>query len=149
MPWARAGPLPSELEWCDACHCDEVASLDETNLTVASITPTFPTGTYLRAILVPNIHLLNLAANTHHIGFKIQGNKDGGAYQDLLDLTASAQLGLVAADGCTDGWCGPVDVTSLVSASGSTYNFRFVVDSDNVGAVRYITCFTLVLTFTM
>ncbi len=149
MPWAEAVPLPSESEWSADCNCDEVSSTDETNLTVGAITPTFPTGTYARAILVASIHILNLTAATHHIAFKVQGNKDGGVYSDLLDLSASAQLGLVAVDASSDAWCGGIDVTSLVDASGSTYNFRFVVTSDNAGMVRYITCFTLVLIYTM
>lgn len=146
MPLAIPDPLPSEAEWSAGCNCDEVASADETNLTIGTITPTFP-STFARAILVPTIHILNLAANTHHIAFKVQGNRAGGAYEDLLDLSASAQLGLVGVDAASDAWAGAIDVTSLVTTSGVAYNFRFVVDSDNAGQVRYITCFTLVLVF--
>lgn len=139
-----------EIEWAADCHCDEVASLAETNLTDGEITPIFPVGsTRVRAILVASIHILNLAANTHHIAFKVQGNRDGGAYEDVLDLSASAQLGLVAVDAATDGWSGAIDVTDLVTTSGVAYNFRFVVDSDNAGQVRYITCFTLVIVYHM
>lgn len=137
-----------ETEWATVANCDSVASGAVTNLTVGTITPTFPVGsTRVRAILVASIHILNVAANTHHIAFRVEGNKDGGAYSVLLNLIATAQLGLVNVDGATDAWCGAIDVTTLVDASGSVYNFRFVVDSDNAGAVRYITCFTLVLVY--
>lgn len=150
---AKLDVLPNiehETEWATEPQCDEVSSLDETNLTADPIVATFPTGaTRVRAILVASIHLLNLAANTHHVEFKVEGNRDGGAYEDLLDLSASAQLGVVAVDAASDGWSGGIDVTSLVTTSGSTYNFRFVVDSDNAGQVRYITCFTLVIVYHM
>jgi len=156
MPEAWSDSLPTiknmelETEWAINANCDSVASDAVTNLTVGSVTPTFPVGsTRVRAILVASIHILNVAANTHHIAFRVEGNKDGGAYQVLLNLMATAQLGLVNLDGATNGWAGAIDVTALVDASGSTYNFRFVVDSDNAGAVRYITCFTLVLIYTM
>jgi len=139
-----------ETEWATVAVCNSVASISQTNLTVGTVIPTFPTGaTRVRAILVASIHVLNLAANTHHIDFKVQGNKDGGAYSDLLDLSASDQLGLVNLDGASEGWCGAIDVTTLVNASGSTYNFRFVVRSDNAGSVRYLTCFSLVLVYHM
>jgi hypothetical protein len=139
-----------ETEWATVANCDSVASDAVTNLTVGSVTPTFPTGsTRVRAILVASIHVLNMAANTHHIAFRVEGNKNGGGYPVLLNLMATAQLGLVNLDGATEVWCGAIDVTALVNASGSVYNFRFVVDSDNAGAVRYITCFTLVLVYTI
>jgi len=156
MPESHANPLvilgntEHETEWAADCHCDQVAAAIATNLTVGAITPIFPVGsTPVRAILVASIHMLNLAANTHHVAFEVEGNIDGGAYQSLLDLTATAQLGLVNLDGTTDAWCGAIDVTALVNTSGSVYNFRFVVTSDNAGAVRYISCFTLVLIYTM
>lgn len=142
--------IEHETEWATVANCNSVTSDAATNLTVGPITPTFPTGsTRVRAILVGTIHILNLAANTHHIAFRVEGNKDGGAYSVLLNLIATAQLGLVNVDGASEGWCGAIDVTALVDASGSVYNFRFVVDSDNAGAVRYITCFTLVLVYHM
>lgn len=166
MPEAEVDPIPKidalevkldvlpniehETEWATIAKCDEVESDAETNLTADPIVVTFPVGsTRVRAILVASIHILNLAANTHHIAFKVQGDRDGGGYVDQLDLSASAQLGLVNLDGATDAWCGAIDVTTLVNTSGSTYSFRFVVDSDNAGMVRYITCFTLVLVYTM
>lgn len=142
--------IEHETEWAADAHCDSKTSTNPENLTVGAITPTFPTGsTRVRAILVASIHILNVAANTHHIAFKIEGNKAAGAYSDQLDLTATAQLGLVNLDGSTDSWSGAIDVTTLVDASGSAYNFRFVVTSDNAGEVRYITCFTLVLVYHM
>lgn len=150
---AKLDVLPDieyETEWAAVANCDSVASDEVTNLTVGTVTPTFPTGsTRVRAILVASIHILNVAANVHHIAFRVEGNKDAGVYSTLLDLIATAQLGLVNVDGASEGWCGAVDVTALVDASGSVYNFRFVVDSDNAGAVRYITYFTLVLVYHM
>ena len=139
-----------ETEWSSVAIAENVASAVQTNLTAQVITTTFPTGaTRVRVILIASIHVANQAANTHHIDFKVQGNKDGGAYSNLLDLTAIDSLGLVNLDGATDGWCGSIDVTTLVDASGSTYRFRFVVDSDNAGSVNYTTGFTLVLVYTM
>jgi len=139
-----------ETEWATDAHCDSVASTVETNLTVGAVTPTFPAGsTCARAILVASIHALNIAENTHLIQFKIEGNKDAGGYSDLLDLSASAQLGLVEVVGATDSWVGAIDISSLVDASDSAYNFRFVVQSSNAGEVRYITSFTLVLVYHM
>ena len=139
-----------ETEWAADAHCDSVAAAAATNLTVGTVIPAFPTGsTRVRAILVANLHVVNLAANTHHIAFLVQGNKDGAAYQNLLDLTATAQLGIVNVDGATDAWCAAIDVTALVDASLSTYLFRFVVTSDNAGNVRYITSFSLVLVYHM
>jgi len=152
---ARAGYLDSipnvehETEWSTNPVCENLATINQTNLTAGSITATFPTGaTRVRAILVASIHVANQAANTHHIDFKVQGQKDAGGYVDLLDLTAVDVLGLPNLDGSTDGWCGAIDVTTLVDGSGS-YDFRFVVRSDNAGSVNYTTCFTLVLVYHM
>lgn len=140
----------AETEWSTTAVVEQVTNAAAVNLTAGSVTPTFPTGsTRVRAILIASIHAANQAANTHHINLKIQGQKDAGGYGDLLDLTAQDSLGLVNLDGAGDGWCGAIDVTALVDASESTYDFRFVVDSDNAGAVNYTTCFTLVLVYTM
>jgi len=129
---------------------EQVAAAAATNLTAGSITPTFPTGsTRVRAILIANIHAANQAANTHHIDLKVQGQKAAGGYGDLLDLSAVDSLGLVNLDGAADGWCGAIDVTALVDASGSVYDFRFVVTSDHAGAVNYTTSFVLILVYTM
>jgi hypothetical protein len=156
MPEAFANAVPTlqqmeiETEWALGCNCDEVESEDQTNLTAGTVTPTFPTGsTAVRAIVIASIHALNVAANTHHISHIVQGRVSGGAWQDLLDLSATAQLGLVNLDGATDAWVAAVDCTALVNTSGLAYEFRFVIDSDNAGAVRYITCFTLVLVYHM
>ena len=41
------------------------------------------------------------------------------------------------------------DVTALVDASGSTYYFKWLVDSDNAGAVNYTSNFVLVIIYSM
>jgi len=148
---AQTSKLPNfqhEVEWASTPVSQQVASAALTDLTAGSITPTFPTGaTRVRAILVASIHAANQAANTHHIGFTVQGQKDAGGYVTQVDLTAVAPLGLVNLDGAGDGWSGAIDVTTLVDASGSVYTFRFQVDSDNAGAVNYTTNFVLVLVY--
>jgi len=150
---AQTDKLPNtqhETEWAIAPVAENIASAALTTLTAGSVTPTFPTGsTRVRAILVASIHVTNQAGNTHHISFKIQGQKAAGGYTDLLDLTAVASLGLVTLDGAGDGWCGAIDVTAKVDASAVQYDFRFVVKSDNAGSVNYTTSFTLVLVYTM
>jgi hypothetical protein len=137
-----------EIEWSSTPVSEQVASAAATNLTAGSITPTFPTGaTPVRALLVASIHAANQAANAHHISLKVQGQKASGGYSDQIDLTAQTTLGLVNLDGTSDSWVGSVDVTSLVDASAAQYDFRFVVDSDNAGAVNYTTVFLLVLVY--
>ncbi len=79
----------------------------------------------------------------------MEGQRAGGGYVSQLDLTAIDALGLVNLDGATNGWCGAIDVTTLVNTSGAAYDFRFVVRSDDVGSVNYTTCFTLVLVYSM
>lgn len=139
-----------ETEWASTAVVEQVAAAAPTNLTAGSITPAFPTGsTRVRAILIASIHAANQAANTHHIDVKVQGQKAAGGYGDQLDLTAQDSLGLVNLDGAADGLCVAVDVTTLVDASGAVYDFRFVVNSDNAGAVNYTTSFVLVLVYTM
>lgn len=139
-----------ETEWATTPVSQQVASVSATDLTAGSITPTFPTGaTRVRALLIASIHAANQAANTHHISLKVQGQKAAGGYGDLLDLTAQTTLGLAAVVGAADAWVGAVDVTTLVDTSGAQYDFRFVVDSDNAGAVNYTTGFALVLVYTM
>jgi hypothetical protein len=137
-----------EIEWSSTPVSEQVASAAATNLTAGSITPTFPTGaTRVRALLVASIHAANQGANAHHISLKVQGQKASGGYTDKIDLTAQTTLGLVNLDGTSDSWVGSVDVTSLVDASAAQYDFRFVVDSDNAGAVNYTTVFLLVLVY--
>jgi len=139
-----------ETEWATDPHCDSITSLADTPLTVGTITPIFPAGsTRVRAILVASIHALNVAGNAHLIEFEVEGNQDAGAYVNLLDLTLTPQLGLVEVIGTSESWSGAIDVTDLVDTSGSVYNFRFRVDSDNAGLVRYITSFALVLVYNM
>ena len=151
---ARAGyldKLPNfqhEVEWSSTPTIQQVASAAAANLTAGPITPTFPTGaTRVRAILVANIKVANMAANLHHISLKVQGQKAAGGYLDQIDLTAQTTLGMTNVNGASDGWCGSVDVTALVDTSAVQYDFRFVVDSDNAGAVDYTTSFVLVLVY--
>jgi hypothetical protein len=137
-----------EIEWASTPVSQQVASAAATNLTAGSITPTFPTSaTRVRAILFASIHAANQAANTHHISLKVQGQKAGGGYTDKIDLTAQPTLALVNVDGAADSWCGAVDVTTLLDTSAVQYDFRFVVDSDNAGAVNYTTDFVLALVY--
>lgn len=137
-----------EVEWTSTPVVEQVASVAATDLTAGSITPTFPTGaTRVRVILVANIHAANFSAATHHIALTVQGKKNAGAYGNLIVLTAQTPIGLVNLDGAGDGWAGTVDVTALVDASDSTYQFKFIVDSDNAGAVNYTSSFVLVLVY--
>ncbi len=151
---ARAGYLDKvpnfefEVEWSSTPAIDQVASADPTSLTAGTIIPTFPAGsTRVRVILIANIHAANRAAAAHNISLKVQGNKDGGGFGDLIDLTAQTSLGLVNLAGAGDGLCLSVDVTALVDASASTYLFKHIVDSDNAGAVNYTSSFVLVLVY--
>ena len=139
-----------ETEWATVAVCQNLATVDPSDLTAGSVTPTFPVGSSrVRAILVASIHVANQGDNTHHIDFKVEGQKAAGGYVSQLDLTAIDAIGLVNLDGATNGWCGAIDVTTLVDESGAAYDFRFVVTSDNAGSVNYTTCFTLVLVYTM
>jgi hypothetical protein len=137
-----------EVEWSSTPVSQQVASAAATNLNAGSITPVFPIkSTRVRVILFASIHAANQAANTHHIGIKVQGQKAAGGYGDLVDLTAQPPLGMVGVDGASDSWCGAIDVTTLVDQSNAAYDFRFVVDSDNAGAVNYTTNFVLALIY--
>lgn len=145
---AKIAKFEHEVEWSSTPVTEQVADANPTNLTAGSITPTFPSdATRVRALLVASIHAANQGANTHHIGIKVQGQKAAGGYGDLLDLTATPPLALVNIDGSGDGWIGAIDVTTLVDESAAQYDFRFVVDSDNAGAVNYTTAFALVLVY--
>jgi hypothetical protein len=140
--------LQEEVEWTTTPVSQQVASSDATNLTAGSITPTFPTGaTVVRALLFANVHAANQSANAHHVSLKVQGQKAGGGYGDLLDLTAQPTLGLVDVDGAGDAWGGAVDVTALVDTSAVQYDFRFVVDSDDAHAINYTTGFVLAVIY--
>jgi hypothetical protein len=137
-----------ETEWVTTPVSEQVADVNPVNLTPGSITPTFPAGsTPVRVLLVASIHAANQATNTHHIGIKVQSQKSGGGYADRLDLTAIPPIGLLNLDGAGDGWCGLIDVTAVVDTSAVPYDFRFVVDSDDAGAVNYTTEFNLVLVY--
>jgi len=139
-----------ETEWNVDPIVQNVASAAATALTAGSITPNYPSGAVeVRAILLPIIKAANQAANTHHIGFKIQYRTGGaGPYSDLKDYTANPPLTLAAADGSVDSWAHPIDVTAIVS-SGVQIEFRFEVDSDNAGSVNYTTSFLLTLVYRM
>jgi hypothetical protein len=101
----------------------------------------------VRAILYAGIHAANQGANTHHIGLRVQGQKDGGGYGNLVSLVAQPPIGLVNVDGASDSWCGAIDVTTLVDEAGLQYDFRFVVDSDDANAINYTTEFVLAIVF--
>ncbi len=150
---AQTDKMPSfehEIEWSSTPVSEQVTSDAVTNLAAGSITPTFPAGsTRVRALLVASIHAANQTANTHRISLKVQGQKAGGGYSDLVDLTAQATLGLVNVEGAADSWVGAIDVTSLVDASAALYDFRFAIDSDNANAVNYTTVFVLVLIYSI
>jgi hypothetical protein len=139
-----------EVEWATDPVVQQVATTDLTNLTAGSITPTFPSGSSIvRVLLFAAIHVENEAANTHHITVKIQGQKDGGGYSDLADLTAQTPLGMVNVEGASDSLCVSVDVSSLVDEDGAVYDFRAQVQSDNAGAVNYTTTFVMALVYKM
>lgn len=147
------GKLPNvqhETEWASTPTIQSLANAAATALTIGTITPTYPTGaTRVRAVLIATIHCANKTAVAHHIAFKVEGQKAGGGYGNLSDLTAQEGLSMVDVDGATDGWSAAIDVTALVDTSGAAYDFRFEVDSDNAGAVIYICSFVLVLVYTM
>ncbi len=155
--WDRIGTaiadianVQHETEWSSVPAVDQVASVDAASLTAGSIAVTYPTGaTRVRAILVASIHAVNQTATTHHINLIVQGQKDAEGYGNLLDLSAQDTLGLVNLDGAADGWCGTIDITDLVDTSGSTYTFKFLVDSDDANIVDYTSGFTLVLVYTI
>jgi hypothetical protein len=139
-----------ETEWSSTPTIQAVANAVAVALTAGSITPTYPAGaTRVRAILIASIHVANKTAVAHHIKFRIEGQKAGGGYSDLLDLRAQEGLSMVDVDGATDGWSGAIDVTDLVDTSGAVYDFMFEVDSDNAGNVIYICSFVLALVYTM
>jgi len=139
-----------EYELASTPVVQQVASAAATNLTAGSITLALPAGATIDHVdLYAAIHVANQGANTHHIALKVQGQKDAGGYTDQIDLSAQATLGLVNVDGSSDSWCGVADVSTLVDASGSTYTFRFVVDSDDANAVNYTTNFVLVIVYSI
>jgi len=137
-----------ESEWSTDPVVENVASAALTSLTAGSIIPAYPGGaTEVRVILLPIIKASSQAANTHHIGLKIQYRTGGvGAYTDLKDYTANPPLSLVPSDGAVDSWAQPIDVSAIVS-SGVQVEFRFQVDSDNAGSINYTTSFVLLLVY--
>jgi len=139
-----------ETEWQTDPIVENVASAALTTLTAGSITPTYPTGsTERRVILLAMIKAASQAGNTHHIGVKVQYRTGGaGPYSDLKDYTANPPLTLPTVDGATDMLTLPIDVTAIVS-SGVQVEFRFAVDSDNAGSINYTTSFILALVYRM
>ena len=129
---------------------DAIASASEESLTAGSVTPTFPTGaTRQRAFVIATLHVANKSAATHKIGLTLQKQKDAEGYGDVVDLTANPPISLVNVDGATATFAIVCDVTALVDASGSTYYFKWLVDSDNAGAVNYCSNFVLVIIYSM
>jgi len=129
---------------------DSVASSSETSLTAGSITVTFPIGSSRnRAYVVATLHVANKSDATHKIGLTLQKQKDAEGYADIVDLTANPPISLVEVDGSMATFVIICDVTSLIDNSGSTYYFKWLVDSSNAGAVNYTSNFVLVIEFCM
>jgi len=129
---------------------DADATASEESLTAGSVTPTFPTGsTRQRALLVATLHVANKSAATHKIGLTLQIQKDGGGYGDVVDLTANPPVSLVNVDGTAATFCIVCDVTTTVDTSAVQYDFKWLVDSDNAGAVNYTSNFVLVIIYSM
>lgn len=139
-----------ETEWSTDPNVDSISSLAEEELTPGDMgTLNYPSGaTEIRVILLPIIMANNQAANTHLIGLKVQYSVDLGAWTDIIDLTAMPPMGLVNLIGAAGGFSQPLDVTMIIE-DGSSYRFRFAVDSDNAGQVHYTTSFVLLLVYTM
>jgi len=140
-----------ETEWSTDPVVDNVASAALTNLTTHEIPAAsfvYPTGaTEVRVILLPMIKAAAQAGAVHHIGLKVQRNINDAGWGDLKDYTANPPLCL-AADGTSDSWAQPIDITTLV-ASGNKLQFRFAVDSDQAASVNYTTSFLVVLVYRM
>jgi len=140
-----------ETEWSTDPVVDNVASAALTNLTTHEIPAAsfvYPTGaTEVRVILLPMIKAAAQAGAVHHIGLKVQRNINDAGWADLKDLTANPPLGL-AADGTSDSWGYPIDISALV-ASEDKLQFRFAVDSDQAASVNYTTSFLVVLVYRM
>lgn len=147
---SAASNRENEIEWSTDPNVNSVSSAVEANLTEGDMgTITYPTGaTEVRVLLLPIIKAANQTVNTHHIGIKVQYSEDDGAWTDIIDLTTDPPMGLVALDGAGDAWVHPLDVSDIVE-SGSKYEFRFVVDSDDANEVHYTTSFVLVLVYKM
>jgi len=141
-----------ETEWNTDPNVDDIThvALTEYNLTEGDMgTVTYPANaTEVRAILLPVIKAVNQACTTHHIGIKVQYSEDDGAWTDIMDLTADPPMGLAALDAVVDSMAQPLDISAIVE-SGSKYEFRFVVESDNAGSIYYTTSFVLVLVYRM
>jgi hypothetical protein len=129
---------------------DPIASAAEESLTAGSVALTYPTGaTRVSATLQAYLQIANKAATAHHIGVTLQAQKNGGGYGDLVDLTANPPVSLVDVDGATASFAVSIDVTAEVDTSGVTYDFKWLVDSDDAGAVNYTSNFVLVMTYSM
>jgi len=129
---------------------DAIASAAEESLTAGSVALTYPTGaTRVSATLQAYLQIANKAATAHHIGVTLQAQKNGGGYGDLVDLTANPPVSLVDVDGATASFAVSIDVTAEVDTSGVTYDFKWLVDSDDAGALNYTSNFVLVMTYSM
>jgi len=138
-------------KWALTQAADQVASAAQQNTTELTVTPTYPAGaTEVRFLLLIDIHVASRAAAIHHIGLRVRGRKQAGAWATYgSDLLAEAVLGLVEADGAADGKAFVVDVSALIDQSAVQYGFRFNVDSDNAGAVTYTTGGALIMVYTI
>ncbi len=137
-----------QIEWCSVPTLDQVESVSATDLTAGSITPAVPTGaTVIRTLLEAHLHISNNSGNGEKLALKVQGQKDGGGYSDLLDLTAYSVIGTWDADRMGDIWCCTVDVTDLVDTPGVQYDFRFEVIPTNGYPVNCTCSFVLKLVY--
>jgi len=129
---------------------DAEASASEESLTAGSVTPTFPTGaTRQRAYVVAMLHAANKSEATHKIGLTLQIQKNAGGYGDVVDLTANPPISLISVDGACANFAIVCDVTATVDTSAVQYDFKWLVDSDNAGAVNYTSNFVLVIIYSM
>ena len=150
----KISDVEHETEWNTDPYVDDIThvALTEYPLTEGDMgTVTYPSdATEVRAILLPVIKAVNQACTTHHIGLKVQYNVNdlGWINEDIIDLTTNPTMGLAALDAVVDSMAQPLDVSAIIE-TGSKYEFRFVVESDNAGAVYYTTSFVLVLVYRM
>lgn len=121
-----------------------VSSAAETSLTApASKTITYPTGATLKnAVLVASLKGTSQADAEHNIGLTLQRNFDAGGWTDVRDFTANPHMALNG-DAVSDEVTLIEDLTSVITSSGKTLQFRWQVDSDNANEVHYLQNFML------
>ncbi len=129
---------------------DNVASANETALTAGTFTITYPTGaTKVKAIVYAYLHAAAQAAGGHKIGLTLQYSRDGGAYADVVDLTATTPLAIPDLDEAMATFAIEVDVSTVVTTSAVVYGWKWLVDSDNAGSVNYTSNFGILMIYSM